>query len=95
MKGDDGVMKIKDGFARRNIAGSEIVVPVGKTAMQFNGMITLNETGAFIWDCLKEDTTEEDIVSRLLEEYNVEEQKAAADVDKFITLLNDNNLLEA
>lgn len=40
-------MKIKEGFAKRNIAGSEIVVPVGKKALEFNGMVTLNETGAF------------------------------------------------
>ena len=26
-------MKIKKGFVKRNIAGSEIVVPVGKTAL--------------------------------------------------------------
>ena len=40
-------MKIKSGFAKRNIAGSEIVVPVGNKAMEFNGMITLNESGGF------------------------------------------------
>ena len=45
-------MKIKKGFVKRNIAGSEIVVTVGKTAAEFNGMITLNESGAFFWDCM-------------------------------------------
>ncbi len=88
-------MKIREGFAKRNIAGSEIVVPVGKNALQFNGMITLNETGAFIWDCLKSETTKQEIVNSLLEEYNVEEQKASADVDKFLALLSENGLLEA
>ena len=43
-------MKIKDGFAKRNIAGSDIVVPIGENAKEFNGMITLNETGGFLWD---------------------------------------------
>ena len=43
-------MKIKKGFAKRNIAGSEIVVPIGKKAKEFNGMITLNESGSFLWD---------------------------------------------
>mgnify|MGYP007095657831 FL=1 len=45
-------MKIKNGFAKREIAGSYIVVPVGKEASEFNGMITLNESGSFFWDCL-------------------------------------------
>ena len=46
-------MKIKNGFAKREIAGSYIVVPVGKEASEFNGMITLNESGSFFWDCLQ------------------------------------------
>ena len=87
-------MKIRDGFAKRNIAGAEIVVPVGKTAIEFNGMITLNETGAFIWDCLQKETTEQEITAKLLEEYDVSEQKAAEDVSKFVTMLRENGLIE-
>ncbi len=87
-------MKIKNGFAKRNIAGNEIVVPVGKTALEFNGMITLNETGSFIWDCLKEETTEQEIVARLLAEYEVTEEKATADVSKFVAMLRENDLIE-
>lgn len=40
-------MKIKKGFTIRNIAGSNIVVPVGNAEKIFNGMITLNDSGAF------------------------------------------------
>lgn len=87
-------MKIKNGFVKRNIAGSEIVVPVGKSAGEFNGMITLNESGAFFWDCLKEDTTRDEVVSKVLEVYEVTPQKAADDVDKFIAMLRENGLLE-
>lgn len=87
-------MKIKDGFVKRNIAGSEIVVPVGKTASEFNGMITLNESGAFFWDCLKEDTTQQEVVSKVLEVYEVTPEKAAADVEKFINMLRENDLLD-
>lgn len=87
-------MKIKSGFAKRNIAGSEIVVPVGKTAMQFNGMITLNESGAFFWDCLKEETTEAEVVKKVLEVYEVSPEKAAQDVDSFIAMLRENELLD-
>lgn len=87
-------MKIKEGFAKRNIAGSEIVVPVGKKALEFNGMITLNESGAFFWDCLKEETTKEKIVKKVLEIYDVTPEKANDDVEKFITMLRENELLE-
>lgn len=87
-------MKIKEGFAKRNIAGEEIVVPVGKKVMDFNGMITLNGTGAFFWDCLVEDTTKEKVVKKVLDAYEVSEEKASQDFDKFVTLLRENNLIE-
>lgn len=87
-------MKIKEGFAKRNIAGSEIVVPVGKTALEFNGMITLNESGAFFWDCLKEETTKDEVVKKVLDVYDVTPEKASADIDKFIAMLRENDLIE-
>lgn len=87
-------MKIKDGFVKRNIAGSDIVVPVGKNASEFNGMITLNESGAFFWDCLIKETTAEDVVAKVLEVYEVTPEKAAEDVDQFISMLRENGLLD-
>lgn len=87
-------MKIKSGFAKRNIAGSEIVVPVGKAATEFNGMITLNGTGSFFWECLKDDITKEQLLNKVLETYDVTEELAKKDIDNFIDMLRKNNLLE-
>ena len=87
-------MKIKSGFAKRNIAGSEIVVPVGENASRFNGMITLNETGSFFWDCLSQETTKEKVVEKVLEIYEVGREKAVADFDRFTAMLKENGLLE-
>lgn len=87
-------MKIKKGFAKREIAGSFIVVPVGKKSLEFNGMITLNESGSFMWDCLNVDTTVNEIVKRVTEEYEVEPERARADVDKFVKMLKENDLID-
>lgn len=87
-------MKIKDGFAKREIAGSHIVVPVGKTALEFNAMITLNESGAFYWDIFQNDITIDEAVKLILDEYEVEEDRARADVEKFVQMLSDNDLIE-
>lgn len=87
-------MKIKNGFVKRNIAGSEIVVPVGKATATFNGMITLNESGAFFWDCLIGETTRDEVIGKVLEVYEVTPEKAAQDVDKFIDMLRENDLLD-
>ena len=43
-------MKIKDGFILRNVAGNNVVVPIGQATIDFNGMIILNDTGAFIFE---------------------------------------------
>ncbi|MBR2101048.1 MAG: PqqD family protein [Eubacterium sp.] len=87
-------MKIKDGFAKREIAGSHIVVPVGKTALEFNAMITLNESGAFYWDIFQNDITIDEAVKLILDEYEVEESRARTDVEKFIAMLEENELIE-
>lgn len=87
-------MKIKDGFAKREIAGSYIVVPVGNTIMDFNGMITLNESGSFFWDCFKNDITVDEAVEMVTEEYEVDRQTAKNDIENFVKLLKSNNLID-
>ncbi len=87
-------MKIKDGFAKRNIAGSDIVVPIGAKAKEFNGMITLNESGGFLWDCFTKDITVDEAVKLLLNEYEVDEKTARRDVESFAKMLKDNGLTE-
>lgn len=87
-------MRIKKGFAKREIAGSNIVVPVGKNSLEFNGMITLNDSGSFFWDCLCRDTTIDEVVERVTAEYDVDAQRARKDVEAFVKMLEDNNLLE-
>lgn len=87
-------MKIKEGFAKRNIAGSFIVVPVGKTAMEFNAMITLNDSASFYWDCFQNDITIDEAVKMVLDEYEVDEARARKDIEKFIQMLQENDLIE-
>lgn len=87
-------MKIKKGFAKREIAGTNIVVPVGEGTKIFNGMITLNDTGSFIWDALQKDTTPDEISGALCMEYEVDAAKAKEDTDKFISMLRQNNLID-
>ena len=43
-------MKIKEDYLLRKVAECYVVVPVGKATVDFNGMMNLNETGAFLWE---------------------------------------------
>ncbi len=88
-------MKIKDGFILKEIAGSYVVVPVGDDLVDFSLMITTNETGAFLWNCLSQDKTEDELVSLLSKEYEgADEATLAEDVSVFVSLLKENNVLE-
>lgn len=87
-------MKIKENFMLRKVADTFVVVPVGDAVANFNGMINLNEAGAFLWQQLEKETTPEDVVSAMLEQYDVDEAVAKADVDKFIAELKSADLLD-
>lgn len=87
-------MKVKSGFIMREIAGDYIVVPTGKAAVEFNGLITVNEVGKFLWDELLNETAEEKLIERLLEEYEVDRDTAALDVKEFIGHLQTAGILE-
>jgi hypothetical protein len=86
-------MKIKSGFAKREIAGSVIVVPVGSQANEFNGMITLNDSASYFWDCFQNDITIDNAVDLVTKEYDVTPQIAKKDIEKFVQMLKENNLL--
>lgn len=87
-------MKIKEGYLLREVAGSHVVVPTGKAALDFSGVITLNETGAFLWKQLARDKSEEELLIALLDEYDTGEEKAKADITAFIAKLKAAGLLE-
>lgn len=74
-------MKIKTGFELRNVCGENIIIAHGVENIDFTKVITLNESAAFIWKQVEGKTfTEEDMVKILLDEYEVEESQAQADV---------------
>ncbi|MCC8097562.1 MAG: PqqD family protein [Eubacterium sp.] len=87
-------MKIKNGFMLRKIQNTAVVVPFGAESVDFNNIMNLNETGAFIWSKLEEDTTEEAVVKALTSQYDVDEADAKADVSEFIETLRKNGLIE-
>ena len=87
-------MKIKKGFVLRVVGGENVVVPVGAMSKTFHGMINLNETGAFMWKFFSEEHTLEEGVAALLSEYDVEEDRARADVQKFMDVIMGNGFAE-
>ena len=87
-------MKVKYEFAIRQIAGEYVLVPLGRAALQFSGMLTTSEVGAFIFRTLAQETSLEELKAKLMEEYEVDEQTAAADLEEFLAQLRKLKLLE-
>lgn len=87
-------MKRKDGFILRQIAGQYMAVPTGSRTREIHGMITLNETGAFLWEMLGSDQTAESLVEALLAEYETDEQVAFDAVREFVDKLRREEVME-
>ena len=87
-------MKIKEGLILREVAGNYIVVAIGDMVKEFNGVINLNETGAFLWKNLADGKDEQGLVDALLGEYDVDKAIAEQDVKKFINKLTEAGLVK-
>ncbi len=88
-------MKIKAGFIVRKIIDDYIVVPTGDNIVDFAVAVSLNESGAFLWDILKEETEEAALVQALMQEFEgVDEETAKADVSEFVSMVRENSFLE-
>lgn len=78
----------------RQVCDDYMVIPVGTNSIEFKSVIRLNETGAFLFERLKSETTEEALVSEMLDEYNVEKDVATKDIDIFVENLKNAGILE-
>ena len=87
-------MRINKEYVLREIAGDYIIIPVGKTVLEFNGLITVNEVGVSLWKMLQEEVTLEDLVKGILEEYDVEEETARKDIQEFLGEMIKGGILE-
>lgn len=76
-------MKIKDGFILRTICGENVVVGEGLAQVNFNKLLSLNASAAWLWEEVKgKDFTVEDLAALLQEKYDVSADVALADSQK-------------
>ncbi len=87
-------MKVKSDFVLKEVAGQWIVAPSGDASISFNAMITLNDSGAFLWKTLEGGASEEELVSALLGEYEVSEETARVGVKNFVEKIREAKLLD-
>ena len=86
-------MRIVSGFCLREILGETIAVPTGTAAEHLSGLVSLNETGAFLFRVLQTEQTEQTLIQALLDEYDTTQETASLDVQRFLETMRRHNLL--
>ncbi len=87
-------MQLKYNFIINEVAGTLVAVAVGDNAAEFNGFVKLNDTAAFLFDLLNEETAVEKIVSAMKQEYDgADEAEIRGVVEGFLAELKENGLL--
>lgn len=80
-------MKLKKNYVLRQAAGAWVVLPLGAEAVNFSGMLKLNESGVLLWRSLEADGDKAALVEALTKEYAVSKDQAEADVEEFLAAL--------
>ena len=86
-------MKLKMQFILRDIVGETVLVPINKSTSSFNGLITVNELGKFIWENIESAKDEDELLQRILDEYEVERDVAKKDLDEFLQVLKNLDII--
>jgi hypothetical protein len=86
-------MKILKELLKREVGGEAFLVPLGKTVYDSNGLFALTEVGSFISDMMPEAETEEEILVKILAEYEVDEATARTDLTEFLNKLQSMNII--
>ncbi len=87
-------MKRRDDFILQNVAGEWLLLPIGEQVMDLNGIITLNETSAHLWDLLAEERDAGELAASLSEHFEVDATTATADVQTFLEEISRLRLIE-
>ena len=86
-------MELKKKFVLRNIVGETILVPIGQNNEAFNGLISINELGKFIWENIESAKDEDELLQTILDEYEVDKDIAKADLDEFLGKLKEIDII--
>lgn len=89
-------MKLKDDLVLRKVADQYVIVPVGKRVQEVTSIVYISSSAAYLWDFMKDNEFEvNDLVKMIMEHYDgVTVEQATADIDRFLKILSDNNILD-
>ncbi len=88
-------MRLKDGFTLRTICGEHVVIGEGLAQVNFNKMLSLNATAAYLWEQVQgKDFTVEDLVTLLTDKYEVSADQARQDALKLVQVWQEQGVVQ-
>ena len=87
-------MKARKGFILRNLAGEYVLAPVGDQVKAFDSLLLMNELSAFIWEKLQRDVSRQELISAILDDYDVDAETCARDLDAALEEMRETGILE-
>lgn len=87
-------MKRKENFVLKSIANQWVIVSFGEDAVNFNGVITVNETGKLLWENMNNDFSIDSLANVLVDKYKILKENAVNDTKIFIDQLREANCIE-
>ena len=88
-------MKRKEDFMLQTVGGEKLLVPLGSQVVDMNGLVVLNATGACVWEALAEERSVEELAALVAEQFEVDGDRARADVQAFVDEIGRLGLLAA
>lgn len=86
-------MKLNKDMILRKVAGEVVLIPTGKMAQQFNGMITMNPAAEFIWENIENTENVDQLVDMIVNEFEVDRETALNDALGFVGMMVENGFL--
>lgn len=87
-------MQIKKEMIFREIAGDNVLVPGADAVLNLNGLFVMTDTAAFIWNLLPNVEKEEEILNKMLDEYEIDEETAKNDIAEFLGRLREFGIID-
>ena len=87
-------MKIRSGYMLRKVMDMTVIMSIGSETYTPNQIMSLNETGAFLWEKLEKGADKQVLVDSLVKEYEIDNATADSDVDEFLNQLRKKDLIE-
>ena len=78
----------------RDVVGDHVVIARGPAAIEFNGVLILNDSCAFLWNQLQDYVSVKEMAESLKAEYSIEMDRAVQDVEQCVSKMLEYELLD-